>query len=150
MKAVIQRVKSSRVLVDEKTVSSIGPGLLILLGIGRGDNEDSANRLAQRIASLRIFEDEQGKMNLSLLDIKGEGMVVSQFTLYGDTAGGRRPSFTDAEEPARAKVLYEYFIEQFKKLGVATAQGIFGARMQVILQNDGPVTLIIKEGDAHD
>ncbi len=150
MKAVVQRVKTARVSVDGEEISCIDRGLLILLGIKKNDNEEIAKSLAQRCANLRIFEDEKGKMNHSVFDIKGSIMVVSQFTLYGDTTHGRRPSFTAAENPERAKSLYEYFIDQLKKLNLTVASGQFGARMLVELQNDGPVTLILTEGDKDD
>lgn len=145
MIAVLQRVLKARVTVEEKPVSEIGPGLLILLGIRKGDTEDQARGLSQRCANVRIFEDPGGKFNLSLLDVKGHALVVSQFTLLADTARGRRPSFTDAEAPERAKNLYEFFIEQLKRTGLAVQGGIFGERMVVALHNNGPVTIIMEE-----
>lgn len=145
MKAVIQRVKRAEVRVKDDIVSQIGDGLLILLGVKRGDTEKDALELADRCANLRIFEDENGKFNLSLMDIKGSALVVSQFTLLADTSRGRRPSFTDAEEPQRAKALYEYFINSLSNLGINTRSGVFGERMLVLLENNGPVTIILEE-----
>jgi D-tyrosyl-tRNA(Tyr) deacylase len=145
MIAVIQRVNRARVTVEDKMISEIGPGLLILLGIRKGDTEDQARGLSQRCANLRIFEDQGGKFNLSLLDLKGHALVVSQFTLLADTTRGRRPSFTDAEAPERAKDLYEFFIEQLKRSGLTVQGGIFGERMVVALDNNGPVTIIMEE-----
>jgi|UniRef100_A0A7V3VUC6 D-tyrosyl-tRNA(Tyr) deacylase len=145
MKAVLQRVKRAEVKVKGEKISEIGEGLLILLGVKKGDNEENAKELADTCAHLRIFEDENGKFNLSVKDVKGEALVVSQFTLLADTSRGRRPSFTDAEEPERAKRLYEFFIEQLKNLGVETKSGIFGERMLVSLDNNGPVTIILEE-----
>ena len=150
MRAVIQRVRRALVEVDGAEISSIGPGFLVLIGFRKGDTETRAENLAGRVANLRIFEDEAGKMNRSLLEVKGSALVVSQFTLYGDASHGRRPSFTDAEEPARARALYEYFVGQLGGLNVPTASGIFGARMMVTLENDGPVTLILDEGAEYD
>ncbi len=145
MKAVLQRVSEAQVQVEKEVVGSIQKGLLILLGVKKGDTEECCQQLAERAARLRIFEDDAGKFNLSLLDIKGEALVVSQFTLLADTSRGRRPSFTDAEEPGRAKELYEKFISALKNLGIKTGGGVFGARMNVILNNNGPVTIILEE-----
>jgi D-tyrosyl-tRNA(Tyr) deacylase len=145
MIAILQRVLKAKVTVNEKPVSEIGPGLLILLGVRKGDTEDQARGLSQRCANLRIFEDQDGKFNLSILDIKGQALVVSQFTLLADTTRGRRPSFTDAEEPERAKDLYEFFIEQLERAGLVVQDGIFGERMVVALDNNGPVTIIMEE-----
>ncbi|MCX7995024.1 MAG: D-aminoacyl-tRNA deacylase [candidate division WOR-3 bacterium] len=144
MKAVLQRVKKAEVRIDGETFSQIGEGLLILLGVKRGDTERQAEELAHECAHLRIFEDDNGKFNLSIKDVKGEALVVSQFTLLADTSRGRRPSFTDAEEPARAKSLYEYFIERLKESSVPVKSGVFGARMLVVLENNGPVTIILE------
>ena len=143
MRAVIQRVKSPRVEVENKTVGSIGQGFLILLGVMEGDTEKQADILAAKVAKLRIFEDENQKMNLSLLDIKGEALVVSQFTLCADVKKGNRPSFTPSAEPKEANRLYEYFMERLTCEGISKPEhGIFGADMQVSLTNDGPVTII--------
>ena len=145
MIALVQRVDGANVTVDGKTVSSIGPGILILLGVRKGDTDDSARHLAQRCCQLRIFEDQAGKFNRSLLDIKGAALVVSQFTLLADTSRGRRPSFSQAEEPVRSRELYEIFIESIRACSVETATGIFGQRMLVNLVNNGPVTIIMEE-----
>ncbi len=143
MRLLIQRVKNAQVDVDAKTVGSIGPGALVLLGVTHGDDPSKAAWLASKLVNLRMFEDEQGKMNRSLIDIKGSVLIVSQFTLYGDCSEGRRPSFTGAALPAVAEPLYETFIAEVKKLGLPVATGVFGAYMQVTLLNDGPVTFII-------
>ncbi|MEO0184674.1 MAG: D-aminoacyl-tRNA deacylase [candidate division WOR-3 bacterium] len=145
MKAVLQRVKSAQVKVGERVVSKIGQGFLILFGVKRGDDEEKVKDLAETCAHLRIFEDEAGKFNLSIRDINGEALVVSQFTLLADTSRGRRPSFTNAEEPEKAKKLYELFIETLKELGIPTKSGIFGERMLVSLENSGPVTIILEK-----
>ena len=141
MRAVLQRVRRGRVTVSERTVAEIGPGMVILLGIGPGDGEAQARVLAEKIANLRIFEDEQGKINRSVLDTGGEAIVVSQFTLYADIRKGRRPSFTDAAPPELARSLVERFAQLLASLGVPTQTGEFGAHMQVELFNDGPVTI---------
>jgi D-tyrosyl-tRNA(Tyr) deacylase len=141
MRVLLQRVKSGRVLVDGKVIAEIGRGYVILLGIGHGDTQEQASELAQKIVHLRIFEDEQGKMNLSLLDVGGEALVVSQFTLYADTRKGRRPSFTDAALPDTARPMVEHFAQMLRQSGVHTQMGEFGAHMLVELQNDGPVTI---------
>ena len=141
MRAILQRVSKASVTVEGQVVSSIGPGLLILLGIGHGDGEEQAAFLADKIANLRIFEDEAGKTNLSVLDVKGEVIVVSQFTLYADTRKGRRPSFTDAALPDVAAPLVEHFVELLRAQGVPTQTGQFGAHMQVEIHNNGPVTI---------
>ncbi|OLB36479.1 MAG: D-tyrosyl-tRNA(Tyr) deacylase [Acidobacteria bacterium 13_2_20CM_57_17] len=143
MRAVLQRVSRARVKVDEKVAGEIGAGLMILLGVGREDTSAVAVALAEKCANLRIFEDEQGKMNRSLLDVKGSALVVSQFTLYGDARGQRRPSFIAAAPPELAKALYEEFCEALRKLGVAVATGIFQAMMSVELVNEGPVTILL-------
>lgn len=141
MRLILQRVKSGRVLVAGYAIAEIGTGLVILLGIGPGDGEAQARTLSEKIANLRIFEDEQGKMNHSLLDVGGEALVVSQFTLYVDTRKGRRPSFTDAALPEAARPLVERFAEMLRELGVPTQTGEFGAHMLVEIANDGPVTI---------
>jgi len=143
MRAVIQRVKESRVEVKGRTVGAIGPGLLILLGVGKGDSEKDGDFLANKIAHLRIFPDEQGLMNRSVLDAGGAALVVSQFTLWGDCRKGRRPSFARAAPPDFAKILYERFIEALSKTGLSVETGIFQEMMDVHLINDGPVTLIL-------
>jgi D-aminoacyl-tRNA deacylase len=146
VKAVIQRVNNASVEIDTppKLVGAIKKGMLILLGIGNNDTIETVQKLAGRIPRLRIFEDNQGKMNLSLAEIGGAILVVSQFTLYADTEQGLRPSFTNACEPTRAKELYERFIAELRYAGIKTETGIFGARMNVKLENDGPVTFILE------
>jgi D-tyrosyl-tRNA(Tyr) deacylase len=141
MRLVLQRVKSARVAVAGHTIAEIGTGFVILLGIGPGDDETQARILAEKIVNLRVFEDEQGKMNRSLLDVAGQALVVSQFTLYADTRKGRRPSFTDAALPDDARPLVERFAEMLRELGVPTQTGEFGAHMLVEIANDGPVTI---------
>jgi len=143
MKAVIQRVKSAEVRVDNRMTGSIGNGLLILLGVGKGDSESDISFLTSKIPELRIFEDESGKFNLSLREIGGEMLVVSQFTLYADCRRGRRPSFTDAGEPGTAKHLYEQFVSRLREQGITVQTGEFQAKMEVHLVNDGPVTLLL-------
>ena len=141
MRVVLQRVQHGRVTVGGRTFAEIGPGLVILLGIGPDDNEEQANYLADKITNLRIFEDQGGKMNQSLLDVGGEAIVVSQFTLYADTRKGRRPSFTDAAPVEIANPLVERFVKLLNSKGVATQSGEFGAHMLVEIENDGPVTI---------
>src|SRR5229473_8103515 len=141
MRALLQRVSRASVTVDEQVVGKIGQGLLVLLGVGRDDSEVHVKALADKIVYLRIFGDDEGKMNRSLLDIGGEVLVVSQFTLYADTRRGRRPSFTDAAPPVVAETLFELFKEALASYGLTVADGIFGAYMQVELLNDGPVTI---------
>ena len=141
MRVVLQRVTKGRVTVGDHLVAKIGPGLVILLGVGPEDGEDEVRYLSQKIANLRIFEDEGGKMNRSLLDIGGSAIVVSQFTLYADTRKGRRPSFTDAALPDAARPLVERFVELLEDVGIPTQTGEFGAHMQVEIANDGPVTI---------
>lgn len=141
MRALVQRVKHGRVTVAGQAIASIGHGLVILLGIGHSDGEEKAQFLAEKIATLRIFEDEQGKTNLSIQDVKGEALVVSQFTLYADTRKGRRPSFTDAALPELAAPLVELFAEFLRAQGVPAQTGQFGAHMLVEIHNDGPVTI---------
>jgi D-tyrosyl-tRNA(Tyr) deacylase len=143
MKAVIQRVSKASVTVEGKVVGQIGRGLLVLLGVGRGDGQSEAILIAEKIANMRIFPDEKGRFNHSVLDIRGEVLVVSQFTLYGDTRRGRRPSFSDAAQPEIAAPLLDTFIEVLYKRGVVVASGVFGAHMYVDLQNDGPVTIVL-------
>jgi D-tyrosyl-tRNA(Tyr) deacylase len=144
MRAVVQRVKKSSVTVDGKVTGKIGPGLLVLLGVKKQDTTAEADYLADKIVNLRIFEDDAGKMNRSLLEIGGEMLVVSQFTLYGDCRKGRRPSFVDAADPEQAKALYEHFVEEVRRKGITVATGQFRAMMAVSLINDGPVTLIVE------
>lgn len=144
MKAVLQRVSYGKVSVDGETVASIGHGLLILLGVGPEDTLAKAEELAEKCARLRIFEDDQGKMNLSLLDVGGEALVVSQFTLFADTSRGRRPSFINAGKPEIAEPLVSSFVHSLKKLGIAAQEGVFGAHMMVELCNDGPVTILLE------
>ena len=141
MRAVVQRVNYGRVTVDGRVTADIGKGLVILLGVGPGDTEESSTALAQKIARLRIMEDDQGKMNLSVLDIGGSAVVVSQFTLFADTRKGNRPSFIGAAPPDLASPLVDHFVAQLQALGVPTQTGEFGAHMLVALENDGPVTI---------
>jgi len=143
MRLVLQRVRSGKVSLESNTIAEIGPGLVILLGIAPGDSEAQARTLAEKVAHLRIFEDDQGKMNRSLLDTAGDAIVVSQFTLYADTRKGRRPSFTDAALPETARPLVERFAAFLRELGVPTQTGEFGAHMLVEIANDGPVTIIL-------
>ena len=153
MRMAVQRVTRARVTVGDETTGEIGPGLLLLVGVGHGDSEETCRRMASKVARLRIFDDAAGKMNLSLLDTRGQALVVSQFTLYADTSRGLRPSFTNAgarshggaATPARAKELYERFVAELSYLGVSTRTGRFGAHMAVELVNDGPVTLVLEE-----
>ena len=145
MKLLIQRVSRASVTVEGQTISSIGKGLLILLGIGHGDEEEQAKFLAEKVANLRIFEDEQGKTNLSVLDVKGETIVVSQFTLYANTLKGRRPSFIEAALPEVAEPLVDRFVELLRGQGVPTQTGKFGAHMDVEIRNDGPVTIWLEK-----
>ncbi len=142
MKAVIQRVLESSVSVDGKVVGSVGKGYMILVGVEKGDSEADADLLARKTANLRVFEDENGKMNLSVLDIDGEVLSISQFTLCADCKKGNRPSFTNSEAPERANELYELYCQKLKEYGVRKVEkGIFGADMKVSLINDGPVTI---------
>ena len=144
MRAVVQRVKKSTVRTDDEIIGRIGVGLLVLLGVAKGDSPSDADYLANKIANLRIFEDECGKMNLSLPETGGRMLVVSQFTLLGDCRKGRRPSFTAAAEPLIASELYEHFVHQVRRLGISVETGRFQAMMEVALINDGPVTLILE------
>ncbi len=144
MRALLQRVTSGQVVIDGEVAGRTGRGLVILLGVTHTDTMTEVRYVAEKCANLRIFEDGSGKMNLSLLDVKGSALIVSQFTLYGDARTGRRPSFTQAARPETAIPLYEAFIEEFRKLGVPTETGRFGADMQVEIHNDGPVTLMVE------
>lgn len=148
MRALIQRVARGSVTVEGRRLAEIGPGLVILLGIGHADGEAQARALVEKIANLRIFEDDQGKMNRSILETHGEAIVVSQFTLYADTRRGRRPSFTDAALPEAARPLVERFAELLAQAGVPTQTGEFAALMQVELVNDGPVTIWLESPPA--
>jgi D-aminoacyl-tRNA deacylase len=143
MRAILQRVSEARVEIDGETVGEIGRGLLVLLGVAKSDTAEQARWLADKTVSLRIFNDEEGKMNKDVAEVGGAILVVSQFTLYGDCSKGRRPSFIDAAPPETAIPLYEGFINAIKAQGIPTASGRFGAMMQVELINDGPVTLIL-------
>ena len=146
MQAVIQRVSSSSVIADGVLSGQIGQGLVILLGVAKGDEEKDAELLATKIAKLRIFSDENGKMNRSLVDIHGGALVISQFTLYADCRHGNRPGFSAAEDPVRAEELYEYFCEKLgEEAGIRIEKGVFGAEMKVSLVNDGPVTIILEK-----
>ena len=144
MRAVIQRIKESSVKTGNQIIGRTGSGLLVLLGVAKGDSPSDADYLVNKIANLRIFEDEKGKMNRSLLETGGEMMVVSQFTLLADCRKGRRPSFVDAAGPELATELYEYFVKQVRSLGITVATGRFRAMMEVALINEGPVTIILE------
>lgn len=144
MKVLIQRVKKANVVVGGKEVATVEQGYLLLIGIEKGDNHATAEHLAKKTANLRIFEDENGKMNLSILEIKGQILAVSQFTLAGDTSKGNRPGFDSAAKPEDAKPLYEYFVNCLKNYGIDVRCGIFQAEMQVSLINDGPVTFMLE------
>ena len=143
MRAVIQRVSEASVEISDEVVGKIGAGLLVLLAVARDDERGDADYLAEKITNLRIFADDEGKMNRSLLDTGGAMLVVSQFTLYGDVRRGRRPSYSDAAEPEKANELYEYFVERVRSLGVKVQTGVFQAMMKVRLVNDGPVTILL-------
>jgi len=143
MRAVVQRVSRAKVTVEDQVAGEIGAGLMILLGVGKEDSSAAAASMAEKLANLRIFEDTAGKMNLSLLDVKGSALVVSQFTLYGDARGQRRPSFISAAPPELAKRLYEEFCGALRNLGVTVSTGIFQAVMSVELVNEGPVTILV-------
>jgi D-aminoacyl-tRNA deacylase len=145
MRILIQRVSKASVTVDDKVISQIGKGLVVLLGVGHGDGEEQVAFLAEKTANLRIFEDEQGKTNLSILDLKGEALVVSQFTLYADARKGRRPSFIDAALPEVAEPLVNRFAELLRAHGIPTQTGQFGAHMLVEIHNDGPVTIWLEK-----
>jgi len=144
MRIILQRVSQARVSVSGKAIAQIGPGLVLLVGIDPSDQQDQARYLAEKIAHLRIFEDQDGKMNRSILDVGGEAIVVSQFTLFADTRKGRRPSFTDAAKPQIAEPLVEQFAAILTELGIPTQNGEFGAHMLVEIGNDGPVTIILE------
>ena len=143
MRAVVQRVTESRVEVANEVVGKIGVGLLVLLGVARNDTTSDADYLTEKIINLRIFDDAEGKMNRSLVDLGGEMLLVSQFTLFGDTRRGRRPSYTEAAEPEKANELYEYFVGRARGLGINVETGVFQAMMKVSLTNDGPVTILL-------
>lgn len=146
MKIVVQRVKNAKVEVDEKTVGKIEKGFLVLLGVSNEDTKEKADYLVKKLCNLRVFEDNDGKMNLSLKDVDGKLLIVSQFTLYADCSKGNRPSFINAARPEKAEELYEYFCKECKgKYGFEVEKGIFGADMKVSLLNDGPVTIIIEK-----
>ena len=144
MRAVVQRVSSSRVTVDERVTGEVKKGLLVLLGVTHDDTSKDVDYMVDKVTNLRIFEDENGKMNLSLKDIEGEILAVSQFTLYGDARKGRRPSFSDAARPEIANPLYEEFVQKVKDLNINVGTGKFGAHMMVDLTNDGPVTILLE------
>jgi len=143
VRLLIQRVKEARVTVDGEVVGKTGPGLCLFLGVARGDSKEDAEYLAEKVRGLRIFEDAEGKFNRSLADANGEVLVVSEFTLYGDCTKGRRPSFGQAASPHEAEILYNYFVQRLKELGLAVATGRFQAKMDVTVVNDGPVTFIL-------
>ncbi len=143
MRVVVQRVQRASVVVGDETVSDIGPGLVVLIGVAASDSSSECDRLAGKVARLRIFEDDDGRLDRSLVDVAGEAMVVSQFTLVADTRKGTRPSFADAAAPDLAEPLYERFCEALRELGVPVQTGVFGARMEVSLVNDGPVTVVL-------
>ncbi|HNZ09016.1 MAG TPA: D-aminoacyl-tRNA deacylase [Bacillota bacterium] len=143
MRAVVQRVKEASVKVDGDTVGLIGAGFLVLLGVAKDDGEKDASYTADKVAGLRVFDDGDGKFNLSLTDVEGAVLAVSQFTLYGDARGGRRPSFTEAAGAELGRSMYELFIDKLESKGIEVQRGVFGAKMEVALVNDGPVTILI-------
>lgn len=147
MRAVVQRAARAAVSVDTTTVGAIGPGLAVFVGVGTGDDDTVAARLAARVATLRVFPDDAGRMNLDVSQSGGELLVVSQFTLFADTARGHRPSFAEAAAPVEAERLYEVFIDAARQRGLRVATGRFGARMRVDLVNDGPVTIVLSSGE---
>jgi D-tyrosyl-tRNA(Tyr) deacylase len=144
VRAVIQRVSQAEVTVAGRSVGRIGPGLCVFLGVGKDDRSDSADYLAEKIKNMRIFDDGNGRMNCSLLEVQKDLLIVSQFTLYGDCRKGNRPSFSDAAAPEEAEKLYERFVQRLRDAGLEVSTGQFGARMDVMLTNDGPVTLILE------
>lgn len=146
MRAVVQRVREAKVVVENNTIAEIKQGLLVFIGVGEGDIEKDAHYLAEKISNLRIFADEEDKMNLSVQDVGGSILAVSQFTLYGDCRKGRRPSFSSAAPPKIADQLYEEFINTVEKLGIPVKSGIFQAHMEISLLNDGPVTMLLSSG----
>lgn len=148
MRAVLQRVTRARVLLDNQVVGEIGRGLLVLVGVAGQDGAADVNYIASKIGDVRLFADEQGKTNLSLLDVGGEALIVSQFTLYGDCRNGRRPSFIQAASAADAKALYDQVVEAVRAKGLRVATGVFQADMQVELTNDGPVTVLLESSKA--
>ena len=143
MRAVVQRVRAARVLVGDETVGAVGPGLCVLLGVAESDDETTAERLAGKVARLRIFENEEGRFDRSLLDTAGQALVVSQFTLLADTSKGNRPSFSAAARPERAEPLYEAFCAVLEREGIQVRRGRFGARMLLEIENEGPVTVVL-------
>jgi D-tyrosyl-tRNA(Tyr) deacylase len=144
MRIVLQRVSQAAVTIEGNVVGKIGKGMVLLVGVGPDDGETQARALAEKCAQLRIFDDDQGKMNRSILEVRGEILAISQFTLYGDTRKGRRPSFTDAAPPEIAEPLFDKFVKCFKDIGISVATGRFGARMEVTIVNQGPVTFILE------
>ena len=150
MKIVLQRVKEAAVEVQGKVVGKIDRGICLLVGIEKGDSEEDAHFLAKKVTELRVFPDEEGKMNLSVLDIQGDAMAVSQFTLAGSVKKGRRPSFDRAEEPERAEELFRYFVDLIRQRGIQTETGIFGSLMDVRMVNDGPVTFILEKKKSYE
>ncbi len=145
MRLLVQRVKNAEVKVDGKTVGKIDKGFLVLCGVTHTDTKETADYLVKKLCNLRVFEDENGKMNLSIKQIEGKLLIVSQFTLYADTTGGNRPSFIEAAKPEQANELYEYFCKKCIEAGIEVQKGIFGADMQVSLVNDGPVTIMLEK-----
>lgn len=143
MRAVVQRVLNAELKVEGKLISKIGRGLVVFFGVKNGDVPADADKIVKKISALRIFEDENGKMNLSVGDVGGEVLFVSQFTLYGDVSHGNRPSFTEAARPETAKPIYDYAAEKLRSLGVPVSTGIFGADMKILQENDGPVTILL-------
>jgi D-aminoacyl-tRNA deacylase len=146
MRALLQRVSQAKVTAEGSLVGQIGPGLLVFLGIGKNDTKAEAEHLAQKVVQLRIFPDSQGKMNLSLVDISGDLLIVSQFTLFADTSRGNRPSYSEAAKPGEAEALYQYFVTVCRAKGFRVSTGIFQAQMQVELINEGPVTILCDSG----
>ena len=145
MKIVVQRVKEANVKVDGKVVGEIGKGFMVLVGVTHNDTEENADYLAKKLCKLRVFEDENGKMNLGIKEVGGKLLLISQFTLYANTSDGNRPSFIEAARPEQANKLYEYFCDKCQEYGIEVQKGIFGAHMEVSLINDGPVTIIIEK-----